>query len=117
MLPSNASTGIFPQYTSVNFTVELVRRLGSSGKWEMGLVEIRYLHSWDNISKDAIFEIPLQGKTWQYALQNGYYLSLSMLVEYANHHINPHRRPLAINSPAVDRVSDDIIVKTKFKAD
>lgn len=62
MLPSNASTGIFPQYTSMNFTVELVRRLECSGKWKMGLVEIQYLHSWDNISKDATFEIPLQGK-------------------------------------------------------
>lgn len=67
MLPSNASTDIFPQYTSMNFTIELVRCLESSGKWEMGLVETQYPHGWDNISQDAAFEIPAQDKIWQYA--------------------------------------------------
>lgn len=118
MLASNASTGIVPQYISMNFPVELVRHLESSGRWEMGLVEILYLHSWDNISKDATFEIPLQGKIWQYTLQKGYYLSVPfMLMEYVNHHINPHKRTSAINSPALDLVGDPIIVKTKLKED
>lgn len=38
-------------------------------------------------------------------------------MEHVNHHINPHKRPSGINSPAVDLVSDPIIVKTKLKAD
>jgi len=117
MPPSNASTSIFPQYTSMNFTVELVRLLESSGKREMGLVEILYPHIWDNISKDATFEIPLQGKMWQSTSQKGDYPSLSMMMEPVSHHINPYKRTSAINSPAVDLVGEPIIVKTKLKAD
>ncbi|GAB0204180.1 hypothetical protein GRJ2_002883600 [Grus japonensis] len=115
MLPSNASIGIFPQYTSLNCTAELVRHLESSGKWEMGLMEIQYPHCWDNISKDATFEIPLQGEIWQYTLQKGYYLSLSMLMEHVNHHTDPQKRTSAIDSLAVDLVGDPIIVKTNIK--
>lgn len=84
----------------------------------MGLVEILYLHRWDNINKDATFEIPLRGKIWQYTLRKGYYLSVPfMLMERVNHHINPQKRASAINSPAVDLVGDPIIVKTKLKED
>lgn len=80
-LPCNASATIFLQNTSSNFIVQLERPLELSGKWEVGLVETEYLHSWNNINEDAIFEIALQGKMWQYTLQKGYYPSLSMLME------------------------------------
>lgn len=61
---------------------------------------------WNGISKDTMSEITPQRKTGQSALQKGYYLSLSTLMECMNHLLNPHNSAAAVNFPAVARKTE-----------
>lgn len=53
-LPSNASLQRFPDNTLTQYSIKLHRSLRLEGKWWVGLVEIQYPDSWDNVSDDRI---------------------------------------------------------------
>lgn len=50
-LPSNSSMDVYPENTMANFKTKLPSRVELTGRWEVGLVEIQYPHSWYNLSE------------------------------------------------------------------
>ena len=48
-LPSNSSMQIYPTNTLTNFTTQLPISLFLDGDWEVGLAEIQYPYTWNNI--------------------------------------------------------------------
>ena len=54
-LPSNSSMTTFPDNTVANFRVKLPQALDMSGRWEVGLTEIQYPHSWCNVGENTHF--------------------------------------------------------------
>ena len=54
-LPSNSSMTTFPDNTVANFRVKLPQALDLSGRWEVGLTEIQYPHSWCNVGENTHF--------------------------------------------------------------
>jgi len=53
-LPSNACLDIFPDNTLANYLIKLDRPLRLEGKWVVGLVEIHFPNSWDNINDGEV---------------------------------------------------------------
>ena len=53
MLPSDASMNVFPNNTLSSYITRLPRPIELPGRWEVGLVEIQYPHTWFNVSKDV----------------------------------------------------------------
>ena len=51
-LPSNSSMDVYPSNTMTNFKTRLPNRIELDGRWEVGLVEIQYPHSWYNLQED-----------------------------------------------------------------
>ena len=54
-LPSNSSMTTLPDNTVANFRVKLPQALDLSGRWEVGLTEIQYPHSWCNVGENTHF--------------------------------------------------------------
>ena len=52
-LPSDASMNVFPNNTLTSYITRLPRPIELTGRWEVGLVEIQYPHTWYNVSEDA----------------------------------------------------------------
>ena len=52
-LPSEASMNVFPNNTLSIYITRLPRPIELMGRWEVGLVEIQYPHTWYNVSEDA----------------------------------------------------------------
>ena len=48
-LPSNSSMQYFPDNKTSNSVTKLSRTLQLDGEWEVGLAEIDYRHTWNNI--------------------------------------------------------------------
>ena len=48
-LPSNSSMKIYPSNTVTNFITQLPNSLFLDGDWEVGLAEIQYPYTWNNI--------------------------------------------------------------------
>lgn len=53
-LPSNACLNTFPNNSLTNYTVRLERPLRLNGKWVVGLVEMHYPNSWNNVTNGEI---------------------------------------------------------------
>ena len=53
-LPSNACLDIFPNNTLSSYLVKLERPLRLDGKWLVGMVEMHYPNSWDNVTDGKI---------------------------------------------------------------
>ena len=51
-LPSNSSMDIHPDNTMANFKTRLPNRVELEGRWEVGMVEIQYPHTWYNLRED-----------------------------------------------------------------
>jgi len=51
-LPSNSSMKYYPSNTAAHFTTKLENGISLSGDWEVGLIEIHYPHTWNNITSD-----------------------------------------------------------------
>ena len=51
-LPSNSSMDVYPDNTMANFKTRLPNRVELEGRWEVGLVEMQYPHSWYNLRED-----------------------------------------------------------------
>ena len=48
-LPSNSSMSVYPYNTMANFKTKLPNRIELDGRWEVGLVEMQYPHTWYNL--------------------------------------------------------------------
>ena len=48
-LPSNSTMEIYPSNTVTNFITQLSDSLFLEGDWEVGLAEIQYPYTWNNI--------------------------------------------------------------------
>lgn len=95
-LPSNSSVNYYPDNTMTRFTTRLDKSVSLTGDWEVGLVEMQYNRSWNNLfrgegrvqySQAAILggkQIYLQHNM---RLPAGYYDSPSDIVQYLNQHI------------------------------
>ncbi|PKU33572.1 hsp90 co-chaperone cdc37-like 1 [Limosa lapponica baueri] len=88
-----------PLHLPTKHPPELYRTAGEAAK---ALCEVEIPHSWTNISDNAIFEIVLRGKAWQYNLQKGYCLYFSMLMEHMSHLINPYNNNASAVEPGVE---------------
>ncbi len=91
-LPSN--TEDFSQNTTSQFRVRLPNPIELHGEWEIGLVEIQYPHSWDNIMQShsensIIISLPatkeiLTGLHLKYFMPPGTYDTIQGLVDTIN---------------------------------
>ena len=87
-LPSNSSMQYFPDNKTLNFVTKLSRTLQLDGKWEVGLVEIVYPHTWYNIRKGQnsveIYtpnNLYLVFKTAENSIQPGYYEKVQDVID------------------------------------
>ena len=60
-LPSNSSMNIFPSNTLTNYVTQLPNSIYLDGEWEVGLAEIQYPYTWNNI-REGYNKIYI--KTW-----------------------------------------------------
>lgn len=84
-LPSDSSMNIYPNNTVSEFTVNLPQPLDLSGEWEVGLKEIQYPHTWNNVrSQDQnnhFYIYDSSGLPTVYILEPGYYSSVKELLQ------------------------------------
>ena len=92
-LPSNSSAHYYPNNTLTRFTPRLEKSISLTGDWEVGLVEMQYTRSWNNLFRGEgrvhyMQSAMLHGKQifvqTHIRLPPGYYESPSVIV----HHIN-----------------------------
>jgi hypothetical protein len=55
IFPSNGSAKFFPKNTTANFVIKLHEEQTYAGEWEVGLEEIQYPHSWDNVPEGEVW--------------------------------------------------------------
>lgn len=102
----------YPNNTVTRYTTRLENSIALSGDWEVGLVEIQYMHTWFNLERGEgritySQTVDLRGKPTQ--LQNtirltaGYYDSSTDLIQQINDHIKD----------TTDKF--DLAIFTKFK--
>lgn len=72
-------------------------------------------HSWNNISKDALWNSTAGQDTAGYFVERLLFLSPSTLMECMKHLLNAQKKTSAIDSSAVDLVHDLIMRKIKLK--
>lgn len=111
LLPSNSSASVFPQNTISCFTISLARALELPGEWEVGLAEIQYPHTWNNLNANTPFEIANETKKWSFILQRGYYSEIPVLLEVMNNLISrgPDHPEALLH---YDRVTGKVRLKT-----
>ena len=51
-LPSNSSMDVYPNNTMANFKTKLPNRIELEGRWEVGMVEMQYPHTWYNLREE-----------------------------------------------------------------
>ena len=86
--PSNASMAIYKANTLSSFTVNLPQPLSLKGEYDVGLAEIQYPQSWNNIRKgqntfEILYSYPRTGKEKHMTKEvpPGYYEKISDLIE------------------------------------
>ena len=115
-LPSDSSPDFFPENTVARFKTYLPEPLTLSGRWEVGLVEIVYPHSWENVTDNMYFvSIKIDKKVGTYEIPHGYYSKIEDLI-----HVLPHNflkgqariyyKP-EIRRTVVQILSDKVMVK------
>ena len=50
-LPSNSSMHIYPRNTLTNYMTQLPNQVYLDGEWEVGLAEIQYPYTWNNVTE------------------------------------------------------------------
>lgn len=80
-LPSNSPSAFHQQNTISHYITQLPRTLDLEGEWEVGLAEILYPHSWNNIrkSKNIFFYDTGDGKLIQETVEVGHYETVEEL--------------------------------------
>lgn len=56
-LPSNSSKDYFPDNTVTNYVTKLHNTVSLAGEWEVGLAEIHFPRTWNNVGPDEDFRI------------------------------------------------------------
>ena len=83
-LPSNSSMDVYPNNTMANFKTRLPNRIELEGRWEVGLVEIQYPHTWYNLQDGegelAIYTPPPDVNEIVTHIPSGYYSSVNELI-------------------------------------
>ena len=82
-LPSNSSLDIFPENRTNSYRVKLAQPVSLPGKWEVGLAEIQYPHTWNTIEKLLEFEYhdPKSNQNHRVSLVPGHYPSVEAILE------------------------------------
>ena len=98
--PSDSSPEIYPHNTLANFTMHLSKPMEfDSDDYEVGLSELQYPRSWDNVRRDRnkIVLICGHGESWMWQdeiiIAPGYYKSIADLVTYVQDQINLRTLP------------------------
>ena len=87
--PSNASMHIYPKNTLAQYTINLQTPLVLGENYEVGLCEIQYPHSWDNVRRghntfDISFQSPRRAGKWmtmEKEIPAGYYATIPELLK------------------------------------
>lgn len=111
ILPSNSSSKDFPDNKLFNFTVKLSQQLPVNENWVVGLSEIQFTSSYNNVRNGFIkITSSKHSSPIVFNLQDGYYESVEQLVEKITQLLN--------NSHMDDKLTlhyDKIINKTLLK--
>jgi len=115
-LPSDSSPDFFLENTVTRFKTYLPEPLILNGLWEVGLVEIVYPHSWENVIDNLYFiSIKSDEKTAHYEIPHGYYSRIEDVIGVLPHN---YLRGLAriyykpeIRRTVVQILGDKVIVK------
>ena len=94
-LPSNSSLEIYPKNTLADFTVHLLQSLDLGGDWVVGLSEIQYPHTWNNVRKLSNAFYARWGKeamVERYEVPDGYYKSVNQVLDSMKNQMDEKRR-------------------------
>ena len=120
-LPSNSSMDVYPNNTMANFKTKLPNRIELEGRWEVGIVEMQYPHSWYNLREEAgrvtiTPQSPDNSINWTSAvIPPGYYNTIKVLLrrvetEIAKAMNMPRKKPVSLQ---YDEISRKITAKVK----
>lgn len=71
-LPHNAGGGHFTNNTRGNYTVKLPHEIRLSDRWEVGMSELHYTHSWKNFIGGRV-TLNDNGKSYKFKVPSGFY--------------------------------------------
>ena len=88
-LPSNASMDYYSKNTACCYQIRLPRTFYLKGKYEVGLAEIQYPHTWETFTEeeDYRFNIRIGDQIIPIATSSGYYKDTEQLVTEINKRI------------------------------
>jgi hypothetical protein len=111
-LPSNSSIKYYPGNTLTRFTTRLENPISLTGNWEVGLVEIQYQHTWNNLDKGEGRVYYSQQYEKQKYVQNtlrivpGHYATPAILVAVINDSISQFAETFNLSAYAQFEYSD-----------
>jgi len=79
-LPSNASLETFPKNTQSDFKVRLQQPLRLEGKWQVGVVEVHYPNSWNNVTDGKIIITQKPGSAKVMFVETGRYRTVEEIL-------------------------------------
>lgn len=86
-LPSNSSQQLYPDNTLTHYQVQLAKAVELEGRWEVGLSEIQYPHTWYNVrERDGVMKLQTtpEGPVYTTILKAGLYPTARKLVRSLN---------------------------------
>lgn len=119
VLPSNASSTVFPDNKISHYRVRLPFVHELPGSWEIALTEISYTRSWFNIAPGNYVECATNmGGTYADSrryIEGGNYETIEQLLEAVNKQLATWKThfPGTESAPELDLVGDKIKTKTK----
>ena len=126
-LPSNSSMDVYPTNTKTDFKTKLPNRIELDGKWEVGLVEIQYPHSWYNLAEGEevvkLWYFPINTPVQELTLTipPGYYNTIEDLLNRIEDEIqlvtNATRKPVLLRYDEITRkvTIDCFDIQVEFK--
>ena len=96
-LPSNSSLDKFPNNTLTEYRVGLPQSVSLTGDWEVGLVEIHYPHSWNNVQgnfQDRFYVRKQElSEVWEVLIiPSGYYASIEAILSKMQELVDNEKR-------------------------
>ena len=112
-LPSNSSLNFYPSNTLTHYTTVLAQDVDLNGQWEVGLSEIQYPRSWQNIQKNNCWINVYCNETLQETLNvpHGQYDTPEQLIAGLNQLFTPAPPPYTATDSSQD--TGHIIVLTQ----
>ena len=83
-LPSNSSLNFYPENSLSSFTTKLSQSLVTENRYEVGLAEIMYPHSWDNVRRggNGVYYRSKPGSpVFSLRIPEGYYKEVNTVIE------------------------------------